>query len=111
MDPRLQMEIRLLAERFCPIPSASKPIEVTSWKAGFHAFAELVDKLHKQNSITSSAWIDANTRTNPYMTSLDQAVADHDEIVERSRRARQIEHELAATRAFASDALQLQKFC
>ena len=115
MDPRLQMEIRLLAEQFCP----SKGHHAAGWQAGFCAFAELVDKLHKQmtwptvaqpvTSLSSSIWMDATTRRrNPYMSYLDQAVADHhairDEVIaERQRRAAQINHEIAAERAFASD--------
>jgi len=104
MDPRLQMEIRLLAEQWCP----TQGHHAAGWKAGFAAFAELVNNLHKQNSITQSAWIDANTRRNPYTSYLDQAIADHDEIAEWSRRAAQYNHELAAARAFASNPHLLQ---
>jgi len=104
MDPRLMMEIRQLAESWCP----TKGHHAAGWKAGFCAFAELVDCLHKQNSITQQAWLNANTRRNPYMTALDSAIADHDEIAERSRRAAQINHELAAARAFASNPHLLQ---
>jgi hypothetical protein len=39
---------------------------------------------------------------------LDQAIAEHDEIAERNRRAIQIHHELAAERAFATDPHLLQ---
>jgi hypothetical protein len=104
MDPRLMMEIRQLAESWCP----TKGHHAAGWKAGFEAFAEIVDRLHKQNSITQQAWTDANTRRNPYTSALDQAVADHDEIAERNRQAMQHQHELAAARAFASDPHLLQ---
>jgi len=78
MDPRLQLEIRQLAESWCP----TKISDATSWKAGFCAFAELVDCLHKQNSITQQVWLDANTRRNPYTSALDQAIADHQDVQE-----------------------------
>ena len=121
MDPRLQMEIRLLSEQYCP---TKEPYAITAWKAGFHAFAELVDELHKQmawptvaqpvTSLSSSIWNDATTRRrNPYMSYLDQAVAEHDAIrdeviAERQRRAMQINHEIAAERAITSDPYLLQ---
>lgn len=119
MDPRLQMEIRKLAEQYCPPASPQRPIDRTSWIEGFCVFADVVDELHKQmtwptvaqpvTSLSSSIWNDATTRRrNPYMSYLDQAVAEHDAIrdeviAERQRRAMQINHEIAAERAFASD--------
>jgi hypothetical protein len=104
MDEKLQLEIRQLAEQYCP----TQGHHAAGWKAGFCAFADVIDRLHKQNSITQSAWIDANTRRNPYMSALDQAVAVHDEIAERQRHVAQNNHELAAARAFASDPHLLQ---
>ena len=79
MDSQLHSEIRQLAEQYCP---TKEPYAITAWKAGFHAFAELVDNLHKQNSVTQHAWLEANTRPTAYMSSLDQAIADHQEISE-----------------------------
>ena len=104
MDSQLHSEIRQLAEQYCPTTGH----HAAGWKAGFHAFAELVVNLHKQNATTQSAWLEANTRPTAYSSSLDQAIADHDAIAERSRRAAQFHHEQAAARAFASDPLQLQ---
>jgi hypothetical protein len=120
MDPRLMMEIRQLAEQYCP----TQGHHAAGWKAGFCAFADVVDHLHKQmtwpnvaqpvTSLSSSIWNDATTRRrNPYMSYLDQAIADHDairdaEIAERQRRAIQINHELHAERAFATDPYLLQ---
>ena len=79
MDSQLHSEIRQLAEQYCP---TKEPYAITAWKAGFHAFAELVDRLHKQNSVTQHAWLEANTRPTAYMSSLDQAIADHQDISE-----------------------------
>ena len=119
MDPRLEMEIRQLAEQYCPTTGH----HAAGWKAGFVAFAQIVEQLHRHSnwpnvaqpvtSLSSSIWHDATTRRNPYMTALDQAVADHDAIrdeviAERQRRAAQINHEIAAERAFASDPYLLQ---
>jgi hypothetical protein len=75
MDAKLQLEIRQLAESWCP----TKGHHAAGWKAGFCAFAELVDCLHKQNSITQQAWLNANIHGNN-SSLLDQAIADHDEI-------------------------------
>ena len=75
MNEKLQLEIRQLAESWCP----TQGHHAAGWKAGFCAFAELVNQLHKQNSITQQAWHEANTHENN-LSLLDQAIADHDEI-------------------------------
>ena len=102
MDSQLHSEIRQLAEQYCP---TKEPYAITAWKAGFHAFAELVDNLHKQNATTQHAWLEANTRRTAYMSSLDQAIADHQEISEAAaiaeRQRRIFEHEQQAAKAFA----------
>lgn len=79
MNSQLHSEIRQIAEHQC---TTTEPYARTAWIAGFHAFAELVARLHKQNATTQSAWIEANTRRTAYMSSLDQAVHDHREIAE-----------------------------
>ena len=75
MNEKLMLEIRQLAEQWCP----TKISDATSWKAGFCAFAELVNQLHKQNHQTQSAWIDANIHGNN-SSLLDQDVANYHEI-------------------------------
>jgi hypothetical protein len=77
MDPKLQLEIRQLAESWCP----TQGHHAAGWKAGFCAFAELVNQLHKQNSTTQQAWLNANIHENN-SSLLDQAIADHQDVRE-----------------------------